>query len=290
MSTLRSWILASRPKTLVAAAVPVMVGAALAREAAAEHWPFALCALLAALCIQIGTNFANDYSDFRRGTDAQRIGPTRVTQSGLIAPERVKDGAILAFTLATVFGLFLVLRGGWPIMAIGILGMIFGWLYTGGPYPLGYHGLGEVFVFVFFGLAAVAGTHYVLTLEWNPISLLVAIAPGLHASALLAVNNVRDIDTDRAAGKRTLAVMHGRTFARWEYLLLCTLPFVVPVILALIGFSAWVLLSLLAMPLVIAPVRLVFTQTDGPSLIRALAVTARLQLVFGILLSLGLLL
>jgi len=290
MSTLRSWILASRPKTLVAAAVPVMVGAALAREAAAEHWPFALCALLAALCIQIGTNFANDYSDFRRGTDAQRIGPTRVTQSGLIAPERVKDGAILAFTLATVFGLFLVLRGGWPIMAIGILGMIFGWLYTGGPYPLGYHGLGEVFVFVFFGLAAVAGTHYVLTLEWNPISLLVAIAPGLHASALLDVNNVRDIDTDRAAGKRTLAVMHGRTFARWEYLLLCTLPFVVPVILALIGFSAWVLLSLLAMPLVIAPVRLVFTQTDGPSLIRALAVTARLQLVFGILLSLGLLL
>lgn len=286
------WILAARPRTLVAAIVPVIVGAAFAmRTTAINGWLFA-CALLSAVCIQIGTNFANDYSDFKKGADTEkRLGPTRVTQAGLIAPQHVKNGAIAAFALAVLFGIPLIVHGGWPILLIGILSIFFGWAYTGGPYPLGYNRLGELFVLLFFGFAAVAGTHYVLTLEWNPLALMIALAPGLHASAILAVNNVRDIDTDRAAGKRTLAARFGRTFGRAEYALLFLLPYLVPVIIFLISdFSFLIFLPLLSLPLTIKPLHLVFTKTDGPNLIAALSGTARLQLVFGILFAIGLVL
>jgi len=285
------WIQAARPKTLVAAIVPVMVGAAYAKQAALEHWPLVICAALSALCIQIGTNLANDYADFSRGADSSsRIGPVRVTQAGLIAPKRVRNGAVLAFALAAVFGIPLIVRGGWPILAIGLLSILCGWLYTAGPFPLGYNGLGELFVLLFFGLAAVAGTHYVLMLEWNPLVLLIALAPGLHASALLAVNNLRDLETDRAAGKLTLAARFGRPFARTEYAFLLLLPFLIPVFLFFIShFSFHILLPVLALPLTTTPLQTAFTREDGPSLISALAGTARVQFLFGLLFAAGLL-
>jgi 1,4-dihydroxy-2-naphthoate octaprenyltransferase len=289
--SIHNWLLASRPKTLVAAVVPVMVGAGYAKLAALAHWPLALCAALSALCIQIGTNLANDYGDFARGADtSSRIGPVRVTQAGLIAPKRVRNGAILSFALAAVFGIPLIARGGLPILLIGILSILCGWLYTSGPYPLGYHGLGELFVLLFFGLAAVAGTYYVLTLQWSPLVWLIALAPGLHASALLAVNNLRDIETDRAVGKRTLAARFGRSFARTEFAFLLLLPFLVPVILFLIAhFSYLILLPVLALPWTTPPLRAALTREDGPSLISALAGTARAQFVFGLLFAAGLL-
>lgn len=258
MSDLKHWLLASRPKTLVAAVVPVLIGAACARDAALEHWALALCAMLSALCIQIGTNLANDYADFKSGADnANRLGPTRVTQAGLIKPAHVKAGAVCAFGLAVVFGVPLILHAGWPILAIGLLSILSGWAYTSGPYPLGYNGLGELFVFLFFGLAAVAGTSYALTLEWLPLSVLAAVVPGLHASALLAVNNVRDIDTDREAGKRTLAARFGRTFGRIEYTLLLLLPFAIPLLLWAGGARGLpILLPVLALPLTVQPLNL----------------------------------
>lgn len=290
MSSLDKWILAARPRTLVAAVVPVIVGAAYAKHAALEHWPFVLCAVFSALCIQIGTNLANDYSDFKRGADtSQRIGPVRVTQAGLIAPRKVKNGAILAFALAVAFGIPLIARGGWPILLIGILSILCGWAYTAGPFPLGYNGLGELFVLLFFGFAAVAGTHYVLTLDWNPLALFIALAPGLHASALLAVNNVRDLESDRAAGKRTLTARFGRTFGRTEFALLILLPFFVPVVLFFIfHFSFLILLPVLSLPSAMPPLRTALTREDGPSLISALAGTARLKLFFGVLFAAGL--
>jgi 1,4-dihydroxy-2-naphthoate polyprenyltransferase len=283
------WLLAARPKTLVAAVVPVLVGTALASRTVEIVVPILLCALLSALCIQIGTNLANDYSDFKKGTDnAARIGPVRVTQAGMIAPEHVKRGAMIAFALAALLGIPLILRGGWPILAIGLLSLLCGWAYTAGPFPLAYKGLGELFVLLFFGGAATAGTCYVLTREWNPYSLLLALAPGLHACALLAVNNVRDLDSDRAAGKLTLAARFGRRFARVEYAFLLLLPFAVPVLLyIMMPLTPAVLLPLLTLPLTILPIKLVATCEDGPTLIRALGGTARVQLLFGLLLAVG---
>lgn len=284
------WILASRPKTLVAAVVPVIVAAGFARDAALEHWPLLLCAILSALCIQIGTNFANDYSDFKKGADTKdRVGPVRVTQAGLIAPERVKRGAAVAFALAALFGVPLILHGGWPILIIGVLSILSGWAYTGGPYPLGYHGLGELFVLLFFGFAAVAGTQYVLTLDWNPLVLLISLAPGLHASALLAVNNLRDIDTDRAAGKRTLAARFGRAFARVEYSAFLLLPFLIPVFLFFVSdYSFYILLPILTLPFATPPLQAAWARSDGAGLILALSGTARLQLLFGLMFAAGL--
>ncbi len=197
---------------------------------------------------------------------------------------------MLAFAAAVAFGVPLIVRGGLPILIIGGLSILCGWAYTSGPYPLGYNGLGELFVFLFFGLAAVAGTHYVLTWEyWSKIALFIGIAPGLHASALLAVNNVRDIDTDRQVGKRTLAARFGRDFGRAEYAALLLLPYAVPIVLYFaLHFEGFVLLPLATLPLTLTPLSLVYTRTDGPGLIQALAGTARLQLLFGLLFALGL--
>ena len=287
---LRNWILASRPKTLVAAIVPVIVAAAYASRSAGMVWPTLVCALASALCIQIGTNLANDYSDFKKGADtAERLGPVRVTQAGLIAPRQVKAGAMIAFGLAVLFGIPLILRGGWPILLIGVLSIFSGWAYTGGPYPLGYNGLGELFVFLFFGIAAVVGTDYALTLRWDPVALVIACIPGLHASALLAINNLRDVDTDRAVGKRTLAARFGRAFGRWEFAILILLPFAIPPLLCAFEKIPGGAMILPVAPLVFAieAVNIAFTRTDGPSLIRALGRTALVQLLFGILFAIG---
>jgi 1,4-dihydroxy-2-naphthoate octaprenyltransferase len=291
--TIMNWILASRPKTLVATIVPVIIGAAYASRSVAMDWPILLCALASALCIQIGTNLANDYSDFKKGADtAERLGPVRVTQAGLIKPSRVKAGAMMAFGLAVVFGIPLILRGGWPLLLIGVLSILSGWAYTGGPYPLGYNGLGELFVFLFFGLAAVVGTDYVLTLRWDPLAFVIACIPGLHASALLAINNLRDVDTDRAVGKRTLAARFGRSFGRWEFMLFLLVPFAIPPLL--FGFKkipgVAMILPMASLLLATEALRLAFTRTDGPSLIKALGRTALVQLFFGIMFTIGLLL
>ncbi|MBU0508571.1 1,4-dihydroxy-2-naphthoate polyprenyltransferase [bacterium] len=288
MSSLKVWLLASRPKTLVAAIVPVVVGAAYASRFTPLDPFIVACIAVSALCIQIGTNFANDYSDHQRGADVLRQGPTRVTQSGLAKPAHVKRAAVIVFALAVLLGVPLVVRGGWPILLIGVLGILCGWAYTGGPFPFGYRGLGELFVFLFFGLAAVMGTTYLLTLEWHPPSALIAIPSGLHASALLAVNNLRDIESDCAAGKRTLAVMMGHRFAQWEFALFCILPFAVPVALFFHGFANPILLPLLSLPLLILPIGIVVSRNEPTALIRALGATARLQLVFGILFAVGL--
>jgi 1,4-dihydroxy-2-naphthoate octaprenyltransferase len=289
ISVFKAWLLASRPKTLSAALIPVVVGAAEAWREGPLDVPILLFILTSAICIQIGTNLANDYSDFKSGADtSERLGPMRVTQAGLIKPDSVKRAAILLFVTAVILGLPLIYRGGWPILAIGVLGILCGWAYTGGPYPLGYNGLGELFVLLFFGFAAVAGTFYLLAGSWSTESLLLGLCPGMLASALLAVNNVRDIDTDRKAGKRTLAARFGRTFGRTEYALLVILPLAIPFYFLMKDeYSLWVLLPLLSIFFMLRPLKFVFTKTDGISLNIALHDTARLNLIFGVLLAVG---
>lgn len=287
--TFRNWILAIRPKTLAAAVAPVLLGIAAARTEGEIQPQLALCALLGAVLIQIGTNLANDYADFKSGADThERLGPTRVTQSGLLRPSQVKWGANVAFALAVCAGIPLIIEGGWPILVIGVTGILFGWLYTSGPYPLGYNGLGEVFVFLYFGVAGVMGTCYVLSGKWTEFAAVLSAVPACHASAILAINNLRDIHTDRPAGKRTLAVRFGEKFARKETLLLLTAPFLIPLILfSALESGAGVFLCWLAIPLLISPLKLTQTAT-GVELNRALAETARLMIVFAALLSAGL--
>src|SRR5271169_136090 len=209
-ASLRTWLLAARPKTLTAALAPVAVGSGLAFGAGAGRWPQAIAALAGALLIQVGTNLTNDYYDFRKGADtAERLGPVRVTQAGLVAPRTVLAAAALCFAAAVCVGLFLVATGGWPVVAIGLLSILAGWAYTGGPAPLGYLGLGEVFVLLFFGFVAVGGTVWVQALRLPAATWLSALSVGCTGTLLIVVNNLRDVDTDGPAGKRTLAVRFG---------------------------------------------------------------------------------
>ena len=202
-SRVQIWIMAARPKTLWAAVAPVAMGIAMAADAGGMHIPAALAALFGAVMIQIGTNLANDYFDYRKGTDQPgRLGPTRVTQAGLVTPHAMRIAITVTFSLAVVAGAYLVWRGGWPIVAVGLLSILFGFLYTAGPYPLGYNGLGDIFVLIFFGPVAVGGTYYVQTLDINTAVLIAGLAPGLFSVAILTVNNLRDIGTDAEAGKK----------------------------------------------------------------------------------------
>ena len=287
----QAWILAARPKTLPAALSPVVVGAALAAAAGAFDLLPALAAALGALLLQILSNFANDYSDFFRGADPEdRLGPVRVTSSGLISPKELRLGIIVVIALSVLVGLYLVWVGGWPILAIGVAAILAALAYTGGPFPFGYYGLGEFFVFLFFGVAAVCGTYYVQALN-VPWSVLVASVPvGLLVTAILVVNNYRDIDTDRRAGKRTLAVRMGRRGARIEYALCVILAYLVPPLLWLaFHFAPWVLLPWLTVPLAVQLIRTLNRATDGPTLNKTLAGTARLGLIFSLLFALGIL-
>lgn len=283
------WVQAIRPKTLTAGLMPVLVGSALAFHHGGFRLLPALAALVGALLIQIGTNLTNDYYDFKKGADTEeRVGPKRVTQAGLIKPGTVLAAALLSFGLAVLSGLYLVYVGGWPIVAIGVASVLSGYAYTGGPFPLGYHGLGDVFVFVFFGLVAVAGTYFVQTLHLDPAVWLAALPVGGIGTALLVVNNLRDAETDAKAGKRTLAVRFGVGFARAEYVTLLLLSYATPFVLFATGrASIWVLLPLLSLPLALKPLRLVLKER-GPVLNAGLHGTARLQLVFGVLFALGL--
>ncbi|MFP9059211.1 1,4-dihydroxy-2-naphthoate polyprenyltransferase [Natrialbaceae archaeon A-chndr2] len=303
VSRTKAWVMAARPQTLPAAAAPVLVGTGLAVHNGVFAPLPALMAFIGAALIQIGTNFANDYYDAIKGADTDdREGFTRVTQSGLIAPSQVKAATILTFTLAILSGTYLVYVGGLPILVIGLVSVFCGWAYTGGPYPLGYHGLGDLFVFVFFGLVAVVGTYYVqavahlepLTTTIPPgtitTSAIVASLPiaGL-STAILVVNNIRDKETDADTGKRTLAVRLGYRASRLEFTLLVALAYVVPLWFWLgQGFDATVLISLVTVPYAALITRTVWTRTDGEALNPALEQTGKLLAMYAALFSAGL--
>jgi 1,4-dihydroxy-2-naphthoate octaprenyltransferase len=267
------WVLAARPKTLPAGLAPVLIGTAMAFADGRMYWPAALAAALGSLFIQIGTNYANDYFDFKKGADThERLGPIRVTQAGLVT---------------LLVGAFLVYRGGLPIAAIGILSILFGVLYTGGPYPLGYNGLGDIFVLMFFGPVAVGGTYFVQTLTITAPVILAGLAPGLFSVAILTVNNLRDIDSDRASGKKTLAVRFGRRFAVTEYVLCIVAACLVPPILIIAyDHSIWSVMASAAVLLAIPAMRAIAT-TSGTPLNHTLALTGRLLLIFSLLFSIG---
>ena len=291
---LRLWWLAARPKTLPAAVAPVLVGTAagIASDVGSLRMLPFLAALAGALLIQIATNFANDYSDFHRGADThERLGPTRVTQAGLITPAGVRRAIIITFGLATLVGAYLVWVGGWPIVAIGVASIICALAYTGGPWPYGYHGLGELFVFVFFGLVAVGGSAYLQTGALSTLALAAAVPVGLLITNILVVNNLRDLETDRAARKRTLAVRIGDRATRRQYALFAALAYLAPVVLLVSGRAgAWVLLPLLTIPLAYRAVRAVLGGLSGRALNPMLAESGRLQLLYGLLLAVGLVL
>jgi len=284
--------MAARPRTLPAAVAPVLVGSAAAYEVVGDlRVGTFLAALVGSVFIQIGTNLANDYSDARRGADTEeRLGPVRVTSAGLVTPRRVLAATWLAFGVAVAAGLYLAAEVGPEILAVGAVSILAGVLYTGGPRPYGYAGLGEVFVFLFFGLVAVNGSYYVQLEELAWLPFLLSIAVGCLATAILVVNNLRDLDTDRRAGKVTLAARLGRERTRLLYAVLVAIAFVmVPVAVLAASAPAWTLLALLAVGLVAPPLRAVFTRTDGPALNGALAGTGALLAVFSLLLSAGLL-
>jgi 1,4-dihydroxy-2-naphthoate octaprenyltransferase len=286
-----AWLLAIRPRTLPAAVAPVIVGAAMAfADNGFKIFP-ALAALLGALLLQIGVNLANDYFDYRKGIDtSDRLGPVRVTQSGLIPPTRVRAGMILVFIIAAAVGLYLVVVGGWPILLVGCAAIIAALSYSGGPYPLASHGLGDLFVFVFFGLVAVCGTYYVQLHQITLVTVLNALPLGLLITAILVVNNLRDINTDRKAGKKTLAVILGKQGTRLEYLLLMLVAYLLPLVFWLSGLlPAGVLLPLVSLPLAISWIRVIM-KSEGPILNQALAGTAKTTLVYSLLLSIGIIL
>jgi 1,4-dihydroxy-2-naphthoate polyprenyltransferase len=279
------WVVGARPRTLPAAVVPVLVGTAVASAEGDVIWWRAAAAMIVALAIQVGTNYANDYHDGIRGTDDVRVGPVRLVASGLAAPAAVKRAAILAFAVAGVAGLALAAATTWWLLVVGTVSFAAGWLYTGGPRPYGYYGLGELFVFIFFGVVATTGSAYVHLERITGLALLASVPVGLLATALLVVNNLRDIPTDTVARKRTLAVRLGPSNTRALYVACVGAPFVAAVLIAL--SRPFALLALLAVVAAVAAVRRVLGGAEGRDLIPVLQDTGRLQLVFGILLAIG---
>jgi 1,4-dihydroxy-2-naphthoate octaprenyltransferase len=275
------WWSAVRPATLAASVAPVLAGTAIAVHSGGARFGAGLGALVVALSMQLGVNFANDYSDFIRGADnAGRVGPMRAAASGVVAPGHVRVAAIAAFGVAGLAGLALSIAIDWRLLVVGAACLLAGWLYTGGPKPYGYLGLGEVFVFVFFGLVATVGTVYVETGRVTPIAILFGCAMGFLATAILVLNNLRDIETDAAAGKRTLATRIGRRPTRMLLLILVCAAFAVPIVVMLIHFG---------IPIAAVPVRTAFAETTAPALVSALKRMAVTQLAYALLLTVGLL-
>ncbi len=289
MSTLQLWLQAARPKTLPASIIPVVLASALAAADGAFVADRAAVALVCAMLIQIATNFINEVYDFRRGADtAERLGPTRAVASGLIGERAMVVASAVVIAITFFIGLYLVAATGWEILLVGIASLFFAWAYTGGPFPLAYRGLGDVFVFVFFGLVAVCGTYYVQTLTITPQVVWLSLVPGALSANILGVNNIRDISTDAAAGKRTLAVRIGKAPAVLLYRALTASAYLVPVLfVAVFAYSLWALLPLLSLPLALKLSRSVAVQS-GAELNAVLAGTAGLLVVFGVLLSVGL--
>ena len=288
----RAWILAARPQTLTAAIVPVAVGTACAIAVSGFRLGSALAALLGAMLIQIGTNFANDVFDYEQGADTEeRLGPVRATQAGLLTPGQMRAGMVWSFGLATACGIYLTAVAGWPVVAIGVASVLSGIAYTGGPFPLGYNGLGDLFVMIFFGFVAVCGAAFVQVGTVPALAWWAAIPVGSLATAILVVNNVRDRDTDAQCGKRTLAVRLGRTAALVEYGLLVAASYAVPIVLvATDRADTYALLPMLSLPLALILLRALVKARadDGPSHNRCLVRTAQLLLLFGVLFTIGL--
>jgi 1,4-dihydroxy-2-naphthoate octaprenyltransferase len=287
----QAWLLASRPKTLPAAVSPVIIGAAVAFAEHSFRFGPALAAFLGALLLQIGANLANDVFDFEKGADQHnRLGPLRVTQAGLLSPKEVKTGMWISFGLAAVCGIYMTLVSGWLIVLIGFLAILAAIAYTGGPFPYGYKGLGEIFVFIFFGFAAVCGTYYAQTRTISQLALLSSIPVGLLIVAILVVNNVRDYESDKAANKRTLAVRFGLEWARQEFISVVVLAFVIVVLLSISDLATpWLLLTWFSLPLVFSTSSSVINQR-GKVLNKTLAGTGQLTLIFSLLYALGLIL
>jgi 1,4-dihydroxy-2-naphthoate polyprenyltransferase len=291
-SPARVWWLALRPATLAAAVAPVLAGTAVAvHESGARPWA-GLAALAVALALQIGVNLANDYSDHVRGADTpQRIGPLRASASGIVAPERVRLAAIAAFAVAGVTGLGLSLATDWRLIFVGAACLLAAWMYTGGPRPYGYLGLGELFVFIFFGLVATAGTVYVQELRVTPLALLAGCGIGFLATSILVLNNLRDIETDAAAGKRTLATRIGRGPTRVLLLVLVCAAFAVPIVIFVTRLAGVTIMAMhFGIPIAAVPVRTAFATRSGPELVRALKRMAATELAYALLMTLGLLL
>ncbi len=287
-SLLRVWVSAARPATLLACVVPVIVGVGLAAAQGEVNPWLTSVILLSSGFIQIGTNFYNDYADFKRGADTdERLGPARATQKGWLTPNAVATGAKVSFGLAVLFGAILVYSAGWPILAIGLSGVLCGVAYTGGPYPLAYNGLGELFVFLFFGVAAVVGTVFVLTGTVTVAAAIAAVSIGLLATAILVVNNLRDRHTDAKAGKRTMAVRLGATGTRLEYTAVVLGAYLVVAMAPLLGVGSWFwLLAWISLPVAMVEIRALWRK-DGAALNPHLGGAARLELVFGVLLAVG---
>ena len=292
LSSLQIWLIASRPRTLPAAVAPVLVGTALAWTVGPLDWVAFVAAALGALFIQVGTNLSNDYSDARRGADTEdRLGPVRVTAGGLVPPKQVLFATYASFGMAVLCGIYLIIIAGPVLLLIGAASILAGVLYTGGPRPYGYEGFGEVFVFTFFGIVAVTGSYFVQrqALEWEAFVL--AVPVGLLASAILVVNTVRDLETDRRAGKKTLAVRLGRANTRRLFAVMVALAYPTALIPTLVGsLNAWPVLVVLTIPIAVALVKTVASHTDGPTLNSALARSGLLELAFCLLLTIGLLL
>ncbi|MGH9124004.1 MAG: 1,4-dihydroxy-2-naphthoate polyprenyltransferase [Acidimicrobiales bacterium] len=279
------WVAGARPRTLPASVIPVAVGTAVASAEGSVIWWRAGAALVVSVAIQVGTNYANDYSDGKRGTDAVRVGPVRLVASGLATPKAVKAAALVAFAIAGLAGLALAAAAGWWLAAVGAACLAAGWLYTGGPRPYGYAGFGELFVFVFFGLVATTGSAYVQLERVTGLALLAGVPVGLLAVALLVVNNLRDIPGDTTAHKNTLAVRIGAPATRALYVGALVVAFVAGCLIAL--SRPWALLALVAVPLAVPPARRVLAKEAGRGLIEVLVATGRLQLVFGLVLAVG---
>lgn len=292
LSPSRVWWSAVRPATLAASVAPVLVGTAIAVHDGGPRLGAGLLALVVGIAMQVGVNFANDYSDHLRGADSpRRVGPVRAASSGIVQPADVRRAAFAAFGVAAAAGLFLSFATDWRLLLVGVACLLAGWLYTGGPRPYGYLGLGEVFVFVFFGLVATVGTVYVETLRVTPLSVLVACSMGCFATAILVLNNLRDLDTDLGAGKLTLATRIGRGPTRALLLGLIGVAFAIPLVVAVLNLAAaGVLLVLFAIPSAAAPVRTAYAAPSAPALVRALKGMAVAEIAFALLFSLGLLL
>ena len=289
LKNLSIFFMGIRPKTLGVTVSPVLIGTTMAFSSNKGHWMSAFACLISALLIQIGTNLSNDYFDYLKGADTEeRLGPTRVTQSGLIPPEKMLKIFSYVFGLASLVGIYIVIRGGWPIFLIGILSIASGILYTGGPIPLGYVGLGDIFVFVFFGPVAVCGTFYVQALELPLEVFLAGFSPGLLGVALLSINNLRDEPTDKKFGKKTLAVSFGIGFVKAEIIFSLLLAIIIPVFLAVFISSNWFICFSI---LIVIPVYLVIRQIlyfkNVHELNKALNITGKIIFLYGVLFSLG---
>ena len=290
-SKFQSWILASRPRTLPAALVPVMVGSALAIYQGIFFPAYSIIALLCSILIQIGTNFTNDLYDFLKGTDTEeRKGPLRVLASGLISVKEMKWGIFLVFFTAFLLGLYLVYSVGLVILWIGILSIIAGLAYTAGPFPLAYNGLGDLFVFIFFGIVGTVGTYYLHSQQFTFLAFLISLPVGALITNILIVNNYRDIEEDKTAGKNTLAVLLGREFSRYEYVFFILISFFIPFLLHFkYDFNIWIFLPYITLPIAITLVKMIFALT-GIQLNKTLELSAKFSAIYGLLLSIGIVL